>query len=311
MKPDISIIVSNYNYGRYLDGALSSILHQTYKNWECIVVDDGSSDDSVDIIKKFVKKDKRFQLIQQEHAGVCVARNKGLDLAQGEYIAFLDADDCYTDYALEMLIHLAQTTGADMVGGAANNVPETFKFMPTDKLVWHAGLNALQKNPAAMLIVPQAHRWCWVWRRIYKRSLIGDVRFNEDFTTFGDDLTFMLDLCWRANVVAETQNAVVYHRVHNQAVTGSRFDEHYFDWFPTYFRYIHDNLLDKYNSRFWGIFYRASFAYMLVEAVFKPKQLNKYQQEGKQVVVQACKFIPRRYLTLKQRILCRFLACLK
>ena len=65
MKPDISIIVSNYNYGRYLDGALSSILHQTYKNWECIVVDDGSSDDSADIIKKFVKKDKRFQLIQQ------------------------------------------------------------------------------------------------------------------------------------------------------------------------------------------------------------------------------------------------------
>ena len=90
---DISIIVANYNYASFLPDALNSVLAQTIDNWECIIIDDGSTDNSVEIIKKYVKKDSRFQLIQIPHSGVSVARNTGLDAARGEYIAFLDSDD--------------------------------------------------------------------------------------------------------------------------------------------------------------------------------------------------------------------------
>ncbi len=309
--PTVSIIIANYNYAKFIADALESLLAQTMREWECIVVDDGSTDDSVDIIKKYVARDSRFRLIQNEHHGVSVARNAGLDAARGEFIGFLDADDCFTDYALEMLVHFARSTGADMIGGAANIIPETFKFLPSKNRVWSADMIGAPNNPARFLLVPMAHKWCWLWRRIYRRELIGDTRFLPEFKTFGDDLTFMLDICYRARSVVETPNITVYHRVQPRGITQAKFSISSFDWFPAYFRHISENLLDKYDGRFWRAFFQNSFRYLLAETLFKPKQLGMLQQEAKTVLLDTCRYIPRRYLTRKQRILCWFLTCLK
>lgn len=307
-KPEISIIICNYNYARYIGDALESVRNQTFSNWECIVIDDGSTDDSVAIIKSFIKRDKRFRLIQNSHGGTSRARNAGLDAARGDYVAFLDSDDCYTEYALEMLLYIARSTNADMVGGMANMVPEKFKFVPSNgRQVWNAGTNISQGNPVAFLLSSNAYRWCWIWRRIYKRDFIGDVRFNTDFTTFGEDLTFMLELCWRANFVVETPNITVWHRVHGAAITGGEFDEHCFDWFPAYFKYIDEKLINFYDARFWRAYFRSSFMYLLNETIVRPKQAGKYQIQAKACLLKACKYIPKRYLTLRQRILCWFL----
>jgi len=310
--PDISIIVCNYNYNKYIGDALESIKCQSLKNWECIIIDDASTDNSMDIINKYVHADPRFRCIQMKtHGGVSIARNAGLDDARGEYIAFLDSDDCFTEYALEMLLHIAKTTGADMAGGAANTVPDTFRFIPTGKQSWNAGLNGAANNPAIFLLAPAAHKWCWLWRRIYRRDFIGKTRFIPDFTTFGDDLTFMLDICYRANAVIETQNVSVYHRRHAAAITTSQFDPHFFDWFPKYFQHIRENLLDKYDGNFWRAFYRNTFGYLLLETVFKPKQYGEYVAQARATLIASCKQIPRRYLTPKQRFLCWFFTCLK
>ncbi|MDW2958658.1 MAG: glycosyltransferase family 2 protein [Alphaproteobacteria bacterium] len=311
-QPKVSIIICNHNYSAFIGDAIESVKNQSLKNWECIIIDDASTDTSVSVIKKHIARDKRFQLIQlQKKSGVCVARNSGLDVATGEYIAFLDSDDCFTEYALEMLLHMAQTTNADMAGGATNIVPNTFKYIPSKQHSWNASMMGARNNPAAFLLMPKSHNWCWIWRRIYKRSLIGDTRFNTNFTTFGDDLTFMLDLCYRANFVVETSNISVYHRIHGDAITSREFGPHYFDWFPTYFEHIEKNLLDKYDSHFWRAFYRNTFSYMLYETTFRPKHMGKYEIAGRNALLASVQHIPRRYLTAKQRILCKFLTWIK
>lgn len=310
--PKISIIICNHNYAQYIGDAIESIKNQSITDWECIIIDDASTDNSIPTIKKHIARDKRFNLIPlAEKSGVCIARNRGLDIARGEYIAFLDSDDCFTEYALEMLLHMARATDADMVGGAANMVPSTFKYIPSKQHSWNAAMMGAQNNPTIFLLMPKSNNWCWIWRRIYKRSLICNTRFNPNFTTFGDDLTFMLDLCHRANFIVETTNISVYHRLHKNAITSSTFDPHYFDWFPTYFKYIEQNLLDKYDSRFWHTFYRNTFGYLLYETTFRPRHTGKYATEGRDTLLASIKHIPRRYLTAKQRLLCRFLTWIK
>lgn len=310
IQPNISIIISNYNYGKFVGDALESVLCQTLQNWECIVVDDGSTDDSVEIIKQYVKCDKRFKFIQLAHCGVSAARNAGLDIACGRYIGFLDSDDCFSDYALEMLLDLATKTDADMIGGAAHMVNSDFRFVPSKHVTWGQEAFGAQSNPLTLLLAPMSHKWCWLWRRIYKRELIGDTRFCPEFTGLGDDLTFMLDICWRAKTMVETATIAVYHRIHNGTLTNSDFDEHFITWFPPYFKHIHDCIIDKYDSMFLRIYYQNSFEYMLNETVVKPKRYKKLQMEGKVALIEACKYIPRKYLRRKQRILVRLLSWL-
>lgn len=93
VTPLISIIIPVYNTDKYLERCLSSVTNQTYQNIEIIIVDDGSTDKSPTIIKKYVKKDPRVKVINQENSGQGSARNRGIDSANGEYIMFVDSDD--------------------------------------------------------------------------------------------------------------------------------------------------------------------------------------------------------------------------
>lgn len=89
----VSIIIPTYNYGFVLNETLDSVLGQTYQNWECIIVDDGSTDNTPEIVKAYIEKDYRFLYFVQENGGVSLARNKGIELATGDFIQFLDGDD--------------------------------------------------------------------------------------------------------------------------------------------------------------------------------------------------------------------------
>jgi GT2 family glycosyltransferase len=99
-RPSVSAIVTSFNYGRYVAAALESVRSQTYGDFECLVVDDGSTDNSIALIEPFLD-DPRFRLIQLENGGVSRARNAGLAAAQGRFVAFLDADDLWQPTKLE------------------------------------------------------------------------------------------------------------------------------------------------------------------------------------------------------------------
>jgi len=91
--PDISIIVPCYNQGRYLAETLQSVISQTHSNWECVIVDDGSSDQTAEVARSFTARDRRFRYVHQANAGVSAARNLGVRLSRGRYLLPLDGDD--------------------------------------------------------------------------------------------------------------------------------------------------------------------------------------------------------------------------
>ncbi len=109
MKPLISIITPSYNCAVYIAETIESVLKQTYSNWEMIITDDCSTDNSRDVIKGFTLQDQRIKLVvQNENQGAAMARNKSIELAQGEYIAFLDSDDLWSTDKLEKQLKFMQ-----------------------------------------------------------------------------------------------------------------------------------------------------------------------------------------------------------
>ena len=108
MTPFFSIIIPVYNVAPYLRECLDSVLAQTFTDWEAICVDDGSTDGSGDVLDEYAAKDKRFRVIHQKNAGVGAARNKGLDIANGNWILFLDSDDVWQHNLLSTVVSMTK-----------------------------------------------------------------------------------------------------------------------------------------------------------------------------------------------------------
>lgn len=119
-EPLISVIVPVYNVAPYLEYSLNSIQQQSYQQLEIILVDDGSTDDSSSICKKYLNQDLRFKYIYQENAGLSAARNTGITAASGEYITFVDSDDWLDTSAIEILYRNLKKYDADIAAGNYN-----------------------------------------------------------------------------------------------------------------------------------------------------------------------------------------------
>lgn len=115
MSPLVSVIIPVYNIEAYIENCLRSIVSQTYTNIEILCVDDGSSDGSSEIIKGFCAKDDRIKYFYQTNSGVSAARNKGLDNSLGDYVFFVDGDDCLHPQAIELSVDCAEKSDADMI----------------------------------------------------------------------------------------------------------------------------------------------------------------------------------------------------
>ncbi|WP_163436656.1 glycosyltransferase family A protein [Fibrobacter succinogenes] len=122
----ISIVLPSFNRARILPKAVESILRQTYKDFELIIVDDGSSDNTREVVKSF--NDDRIVYVHQENAGACVARNNGIDHARGEYIAFQDSDDIWHEDKLEKQLKALQEKNADIVFCRMNRMSDGKKI---------------------------------------------------------------------------------------------------------------------------------------------------------------------------------------
>ena len=115
MEVKVSIIMPSYNYALYIKKAIESVLSQTYKNWELIIIDDASTDNSLSIINEYLKNDSRVKLIiNDKNIGLCASLNKAIQLADGEWIAFLESDDEFLPESIEEKIKAAKL-GADFI----------------------------------------------------------------------------------------------------------------------------------------------------------------------------------------------------
>ena len=203
-NPTVSIILPNRNYAAFLPDAIASIKAQTLTDWECIIVDDASTDNSVDVINGLIADDNRFKLIVNKTSrGISTSRNLGINAATGEYISFLDSDDCYAEFFLEMLVKLAREADVEVAGALAKIVDEDFHFKVSDTK-WNTYDYIFLENPLDMIKAPQVRKWIWCWRKIYKRSLLKHIRFRDEMKVNGDDVMFMLDLQWHIPRIAES-----------------------------------------------------------------------------------------------------------
>lgn len=183
----ISVIMLTYNRENLVSRAIESILCQTCRNFEFIVVDNGSTDRSGQIAEEYAAKDSRIQVIHQERGNIGSGRNAGLDEAQGEYIAFIDDDDWAEPDFLEFLLDLAWKNSADVaICGAADKAFDEKKIMTAEEalvdLMWRKKYN---------MAFPT---------KLFRRELIENLRFPEDGTY--DDIALMYRLLAEAKTVA-------------------------------------------------------------------------------------------------------------
>src|SRR2546423_3285778 len=116
--PLVSVVVPTYNYAGFITEALESLRAQTYQNWECIVVDDGSTDDTAEVVARFVEREPRVRYLRQENQRQSVAKNTGLADARGRYVQFLDADDLIEPLKFERQVEFLEAHAeADIVYG--------------------------------------------------------------------------------------------------------------------------------------------------------------------------------------------------
>ncbi len=199
----ISIIVPIYNTEKYLRECLDSIKHQTYKNFEAILVDDGSTDASSEIVDEYCEADNRFVAIHQENGGQSAARNAGLDVAQGKYVVFWDSDDIAPEDSLENMHETIDAEEADFVVGGVmefdifkNTYPKGAKFLSQKKEI-----DRLDRNFNYSLAVHN---------KMYRREKIEEegLRFNN--TKYFEDGDFLWRLISRCNKIAGC-NHIVYN----------------------------------------------------------------------------------------------------
>lgn len=190
----ISVIIPIYNCETFLKDCLDSVLSQTYKNLEVILVDDGSTDMSSDICNNYVMRDNRFRIYSKVNGGLSSARNYGLDKATGEYVIFLDSDDYWCDDTfLEKILDVAVKTKADIVRGELKEVNEYNKDIYGYKIPESRFANSNRLLSSGDFFEYVMCRDFFVVLSLYKAKILSNLRFNEDHK-FQEDIEFHIRL---------------------------------------------------------------------------------------------------------------------
>ncbi|RZU13712.1 CDP-glycerol glycerophosphotransferase [Kribbella rubisoli] len=167
MTPRLSVVVPFYGVGDYLGDCLESIARQAWSDFEAILVDDGSPDDSAVVAKEFCARDPRFRLIQQDNAGPGPARDRGISEATGEYLAFVDGDDLVSRYGFAALVRTLDRTGSDFAGGNARRFNNSFGVRPS----WlHKQPFARVRHATHVTEFPDLVLDRMLWNKVYRRS---------------------------------------------------------------------------------------------------------------------------------------------
>lgn len=174
MRPLISVIIPVFNVEEYLQRCLNSIVSQTYGNFEAILIDDGSSDNSPQLCDDYKERDCRFQVIHQSNQGLSAARNIGLDIAKGDFVTFVDSDDWISTDYLSELYSLAKSTQADI---AIANHQLTTIFPAKGKRIKRTIKIYNQQGALFELIAKQNQPFVISCGKLYRKELFNEIRF--------------------------------------------------------------------------------------------------------------------------------------
>lgn len=208
-KPEISVIIPAYNVEGYIEACLKSIVKQTFKNIEIIVIDDGSTDNTLNIINAFAQLDSRFIVVKQTNKGVSVARNSGLKLAKGKFISFIDSDDYIDIDYLEKLHSSINEFDADIaVASILKHKKNYNKFNKKyNKTICESDLQKKYK-----LCADNRTRFFYVWNKLYKTELLknNNILFIEGRVF--EDVMFSVQAIYHAKKIVSVPK-IKYHYI--------------------------------------------------------------------------------------------------
>lgn len=194
MNTKISIIIPVYNVAEYLPKCLDSCIHQTLYDIEIICVNDGSTDNSLEILQGYARHDNRLRIIDQPNSGVSAARNAGMAAAQGDWILFLDADDYFSYNACERIWNESLEAPNDIIVFGGEIFPRMGEIDPWYDWTLHPGYARYEEFKPRMLFENPAFK-PFVWQRAYRGDFLREsgVVFDTNLK-LGEDMVFLLNL---------------------------------------------------------------------------------------------------------------------
>lgn len=226
----VSVVMPIYNASDYLKPAIDSVLHQTLTDIELICVDDGSTDNSLSIIKGYQQSDERVRILTENNAGPSIARNKGLVRARGKYVIFLDADDFYDYTLLEKLYELAETDRLDIAickFDIYNNRKATFEDnIKSDhgEIFTEAGVVSKNDYPDVILSCTTGY----VWNKLFRREFVveKELEFDAELRVF-EDTHFVVNALSLADRIGKCHERLIHHRVYTNQPRNKLFKKYY------------------------------------------------------------------------------------
>lgn len=246
-KALISIIIPVYKVEKYLEKCIQSVINQTYENLQIILVDDGSPDNCGKICDEYAKKDHRIEVIHKSNGGLSDARNKGLEIAKGEYIGFVDSDDYIEADMYEVLYNLLKQYNADV------SICNFYTVSQGKIAIKNAdnGINEYNRIEILKEILSDRNIQSYAWNKLYKKELFDEIKYPigkkyEDIgTTF-----YLLEKCNKVVVTGKSE----YYYINRQDsivnnVTESTITD-YIELIMQRYDYIEENIkeLSSYNK---------------------------------------------------------------
>lgn len=222
----ISVIVPIYNIDRYIDRCVQSIVNQTYRDLEIILVDDGSSDNSGIVCDAWEKKDKRIKVIHKINGGASDARNMGIKQSRGELLSFVDGDDELNETMYEKLINAMLRTQTDISMCRMEKIEKTRKY-PTRQFLKESEEAMIFSGKEAMRYLLQDKIDCSPCLRVYKRKLWDELRFPIGNTN--EDFAVLYKVFDAANSIVYIPEILYHYYYRENSVTSAEFSEKQFD----------------------------------------------------------------------------------
>lgn len=228
----ISIVIPIYNAEKYLEECLNSIKNQTYKNFEVIMVNDGSKDESETICKRFLEYDARFRYFTKSNGGVSSARNLGLDNVKGDFITFIDSDDWIDEKHLELLINSIKKTNSDIVVSCYkefdNNIDTYYTIVYTKQEKNLLNFEKMNRDDF-LTIFPKlmSLNVCFnnAVAKLFRKELVNNLRFDTSIK-YGEDLDFYFSLYLNVESISYVDELTYVYRIHGDSTT-SNFNQEY------------------------------------------------------------------------------------
>ncbi len=208
----VSIITPCYNGSKYIGETIDSVLAQTYSEWEMIIVDDGSKDNSAEIVQGYIEKDSRIKLIQQANAGSAAARNNGIRQANGQYIALLDADDLWDANFLEEQIRFMKEKDTVCVYCSYRCINESSAEI----------LNPVMCKPMITDKDMMVTNYIGCLSGLYDTKKYGKIYLREELKSIRDDYAYWVDIVKLENKAYGNQKILASYRVLANSTTGNK-----------------------------------------------------------------------------------------